>query len=598
MTTATDRLSGLTTSVAIKPPCKAVAIANITLSGEQTVNGVACVDGDRVLVTAQTSGVDSGIYVCATSAWARAKDFDGSRDVVTGTLVLTEPGTGTAQMWEVTTAGAITIGTTSITFVQHTPEELALRSDLASTASTALGDALWGLKRTATGAVATTGHAWHDGQAFNVKTDFGATGDGTTNDATAIAAAIAAAGALILGGAVYFPPGVYVSTATTFDIPDNVKLYGEGQRASTILFKGTGNGFTSLGTINSPANMRLVIRDLGIICDNASNTGSGLLQMGGLLCELSNTYFYGFKYGAALVQTELAIIDDQCLFDTQLTTGLWLVNGGDHPSYPTASLYFTNRITCRANFNQSATAYCVVDDGGLCHNYDGCNFNGGIRSLRIAGVTTCIVGGACEFELATQENILIAATTLAGTAVIPPASVHVSDNLFIPVATKSAIVVSSGASLVLTNNQFSNSLSAAASVVITTLNSLIAIGNYNPNAYTLGATAFYRIMDIYASGALIMGNLGFVGLGFVVPTLTITANVLTPLCMTSFLGAGLVKTITLPAGFPPGGSITLIPTAAFTTDATGNVAIASTAVTGRAMTFTWDSTGSKWYPSY
>ena len=158
MTSATDRLSGLTTSVAIKPPCKAVAIANITLSGEQTVNGVACVDGDRVLVTAQTSGVDNGIYVCATSAWARAKDFDGSRDVVTGTLVLTEPGTGTAQMWEVTTSGAITIGTTSITFEQHTPEELALRTDLANTASGSLGDALVGVLNTATAAVATTQH--------------------------------------------------------------------------------------------------------------------------------------------------------------------------------------------------------------------------------------------------------------------------------------------------------------------------------------------------------------------------------------------------------------------------------------------------------
>ena len=41
--TSTDRLAGLSTSVAVKAPVKAVAIANINLSGEQTVNGVAVV---------------------------------------------------------------------------------------------------------------------------------------------------------------------------------------------------------------------------------------------------------------------------------------------------------------------------------------------------------------------------------------------------------------------------------------------------------------------------------------------------------------------------------------------------------------------------
>lgn len=40
-----DRLSGFSTSVAVK----VVSNANLTLSGEQTVHGVACVDGDRVL---------------------------------------------------------------------------------------------------------------------------------------------------------------------------------------------------------------------------------------------------------------------------------------------------------------------------------------------------------------------------------------------------------------------------------------------------------------------------------------------------------------------------------------------------------------------
>ncbi|API59512.1 hypothetical protein BSL82_09485 [Tardibacter chloracetimidivorans] len=114
--TYTDRLEGLTTSVAIKAPCQAVAIANITLTGEQTVNGVAVVAGDRVLATAQTNNVDNGIWVVGTGTWARAKDFDGTRDAVQGTLVSVFLGGTDSVLYQLTTADPIVIGTTALTF--------------------------------------------------------------------------------------------------------------------------------------------------------------------------------------------------------------------------------------------------------------------------------------------------------------------------------------------------------------------------------------------------------------------------------------------------------------------------------------------------
>lgn len=83
------------------------------------------------------------------------------------------------------------------------------------------------------------------------------------------------------------------------------------------------------------------------------------------------------------------------------------------------------------------------------------------------------------------------------------------------------------------------------------------------------------------------------------PTLTISANVITPTRPISFLGAGLVKTITAPALFSiGGGSIRIIPTAAFTWDATANIAVAGTAVVSRVVEFVYDSVTTKWYPSY
>ena len=122
--TVTDRLSGLTTSAAVKPPCKAVTTSVPTLSGEQTVGGVACVDGDRVLVAVAAGSVYSGIWVVRTSAWERAQDFDGTLDVVTGTIVLVESGAGSTQFWTVKTTGVILPGTTSISIEPLPPESV------------------------------------------------------------------------------------------------------------------------------------------------------------------------------------------------------------------------------------------------------------------------------------------------------------------------------------------------------------------------------------------------------------------------------------------------------------------------------------------
>lgn len=89
-------LAGINTGVAVKPPCVAVSTVNLTLSGEQTVGGVACTDGDRVLVRAQTDTTENGIYDCSTGQWQRSLDFDGNNDVVKGTLVLTSDTAGIA----------------------------------------------------------------------------------------------------------------------------------------------------------------------------------------------------------------------------------------------------------------------------------------------------------------------------------------------------------------------------------------------------------------------------------------------------------------------------------------------------------------------
>jgi hypothetical protein len=67
---------------------------------------------------------------------------------------------------------------------------------------------------------------------------------------------------------------------------------------------------------------------------------------------------------------------------------------------------------------------------------------------------------------------------------------------------------------------------------------------------------------------------------------------------THISGTNAITGFTVPPGLPDGGSFTLIPDGNFTVTNATNVAIASTAVTGKALVYTWDRTSGKLYPSY
>lgn len=113
-----DRLDGLVGAAGCKVPVRAATTAAITLSGEQTIDGIACVTGDRVLVKNQASGVANGIYVCDTGTWDRAKDADGSYDFALGSLIYVALGSTLAgTVWAEATASPIP-DSTALTFTR------------------------------------------------------------------------------------------------------------------------------------------------------------------------------------------------------------------------------------------------------------------------------------------------------------------------------------------------------------------------------------------------------------------------------------------------------------------------------------------------
>jgi hypothetical protein len=111
-----------------KAPVAVATTANITLIGEQTVNTVALLEGDRCLVKDQTDPIENGVYTVEQSAWQRSGDFDGSRDVVLGTMITVwEPGSSAFELYQVTAIG--TIDTDAITIEQYIISNVAVVPD-------------------------------------------------------------------------------------------------------------------------------------------------------------------------------------------------------------------------------------------------------------------------------------------------------------------------------------------------------------------------------------------------------------------------------------------------------------------------------------
>ena len=95
----------------------AATTAAITLSGLQTVDGIALTAGARVLVKNQAAAKDNGLYLVASGAWARCPDADTSAKVTPGLLVLVERGTANGDScWQLITDAPITLGVTALAF--------------------------------------------------------------------------------------------------------------------------------------------------------------------------------------------------------------------------------------------------------------------------------------------------------------------------------------------------------------------------------------------------------------------------------------------------------------------------------------------------
>lgn len=238
--TVSARLGGIPDGLGIKAPVYLATTANITLSGLQTIDGVTLTEGKRVLVKDQNTASENGIYDATSGNWTRSADMATNGDVVEGTRVWVTDGTVNAQTeWVVTSADDITIDTTNIVFsALATPGGGTLASQAQAEAgveNTTFMSPLRTKQAIQNGTYFTHASSGVTARTFTAKIseiqisvkDYGAVGDGSTDDTTAIAAAVSACAGLG-GGIVYFPPGNYKISSTLTINQENVVLIGAG----------------------------------------------------------------------------------------------------------------------------------------------------------------------------------------------------------------------------------------------------------------------------------------------------------------------------------------------------------------------------------
>ena len=318
----------------------------------------------------------------------------------------------------------------------------ALAADLANTSDITLGDALIGFRQTYAlgimpGAVGKTlNNKMQD--LVSVK-DFGAKGDGSTDDTVSIQAAIDLA--CQYGGCVYFPSGVYnISAALVFNMNSGVtdpirrpSMRGDGIGATTIFQTANTNGIEIVGFSNNPAGYG-IFENFSIRRTARFGVGIALQEIAFL--TVANVYVSGFEtgiYGVNILSCEFTGVvlrfnvggfyfERSAAYDFESEPNAIIMSGcivGNNDAYG-------GRVTGAGTFNyiggsiesngvgtdlsSGKWGLALVDVGGKLSQQSACGFNlsgvyfennGGIAQLQVQqtvlklGITGMISG--CSF---------------------------------------------------------------------------------------------------------------------------------------------------------------------------------------------------------
>lgn len=199
--------------------------------------------------------------------------------------------------------------------------------------------------------------------------DFGAVGDGVTDDTAAIQAAIDAVGSLASGGTVFFPDGSYKITATLTVPEDNVSLLGSSQYSAKIVRAAAFGTSLYVGTGLAAPVSNFSVSRLQFV-DEGTNNQSGVQIMFEIVTVVTVADVFISGGTSGIVCKAIANADFRNVYMTMINA-----SGSSTDNF---GIQFTNTDIASPAFAISSNVYMTGvyvyggDFGGTFSNLDDC----------------------------------------------------------------------------------------------------------------------------------------------------------------------------------------------------------------------------------
>jgi hypothetical protein len=200
-----------------------------------------------------------------------------------------------------------------------------------------------------------------DGEQANVK-EFGAVGDGTVNDTSAITDAIAAANAT--HGTVLFPPGTYAPDGTTFVIPTGVSVRSTGRGGLAFVFQGQSNYVNNLMAPLATGTLQQTALFIRMVSGNVFGPGNTSSHPARIAAVFSAETGGGTGLGSGEPVRALNLIVQQNETDTTAQLVGMEMDFGNQKDDATLDMPFPNQVGFSLNSTGSKIAGIALNIAG------------------------------------------------------------------------------------------------------------------------------------------------------------------------------------------------------------------------------------------